>query len=683
MAEGWSDYFAASWFNAPIYGEYLSEAVGTGIRRFPLDQMPWRYSDLGNEGFQPHRDGEIFVATLWDIRSALGAATADQLIFSALALTPCVPSFVDARDAILTADQTLNGGANLEALWSAFAARGLGFGSQGEDPATGPLVTRFDGTTDLPAEFGGVNRAPVVTSEPTEFALVGETAFYTVQAVDPEGDSWTVEMLAGPSGATFEPETRRVSWRPSFTSGRFVFSVKDSNGNETRHGFEWFTFSIITLQNSLRIDGPADSWGVVGFIVDEPLSLLQISTRDGLGDPDLLVWPPLGGEFTATNPFTSDETVTVPDPDLGIWLVYVDGIFDYSNVRLRAREVTPQTVTTETPVTNLSDAETSERVFRFVVPDDAEHLHVQLGGGSGDADLLVAAGRVPLCPYYSSVPCDYDELSEAFGNYESVAIENPASGEWFITVLGYTEYQGLTLRVSTTTAPKLLAATEGAAFQPLLAPGGISTLFGEGFADVGVEAVAGSLPLPTELAGIRVLVNGVAAPLFYVSEKQINFQNPFESGLFTADILVERDGQLSNFFEAFVDADVPRFFTFTLDEQLEPAVTHADGSIVTPANPARSGEVLIAYLTGVGNLLNPPATGAPATGAPHRTTSVLPTVVVNGVEVLAQFSGWSPGYVGLIQVNFPMPLDLPPGSRVTIQIRYGQVTTQLLTIAVE
>ncbi len=122
---------------------------------------------------------------------------------------------------------------------------------------------------------------------------------------------------------------------------------------------------------------------------------------------------------------------------------------------------------------------------------------------------------------------------------------------------------------------------------------------------------------------------------------------------------------------------------FTLNEKVEPVITHANGSIVAPAGPAKPGEVLIAYLTGVGSLFNPPATGAPATGDPLTTTAILPTVVVNGVPVHADFSGWSPGYVGLIQVNFPMPVDLPAGARVPIEIRYGSVVTQSMTMAVQ
>lgn len=683
LSEAWSDYFAASRFNEPVSGEYETGDAVKGLRRFALDQTPWKFWDLGNEGLRPHNDGEIFAAVLWDLRAALGAGVTDRLVFSALALTPCDPSFVDARDAILTADQTLNAGANLRAIWTAFAARGLGFGSKGADSATGALETRFDGTTDLPAQFGGTNRSPVVTSEPTEYARVTETVTYTIQATDPEGDSWTVQMLEAPANATFDTATRRLRWRPTFTSGRFVFSVKDSLGNETRHGFVWWAFSIITLQNSVKMDGMAGSSGIVGVIVDEQMPLLQITTRSGQGNPDILVWPPLVGEFTGNNFASPDETITFADPLPGLWIVFVDGITEYAGVNLRARELKPVNVEAGKPASNLSDSATSERAFRVLVPSGAERLHVQLSGGSGDADLFVAKGRLPLCPQHASIPCDFDQSSEAAGNYESLVIQNPAAGEWFITVAGRSAYQGVSLLVSTSPASKLNAAVEGAAFQPFLAPGGISTLFGENFANPGVEAVAGSLPLPTVLAGIRVLVNGVPAPLFYVSATQINFQNPFESPLLEADILVERDGLLSNAFEASVDPDVPRFFTFSLNGQSEPVVTHADGNIVTPASPAKPGEVLIAYLTGVGSLLNPPATGAPAAGDPLTTTAVLPTVVVNGVEVVADFSGWSPGYVGLIQVNFAMPPNLPAGARVPIQIRYGPVTTQSMTIAVE
>ena len=57
-----------------------------------------------------------------------------------------------------------------------------------------------------------------------------------------------------------------------------------------------------------------------------------------------------------------------------------------------------------------------------------------------------------------------------------------------------------------------------------LVPGGIASLFGENLAAAPLQA--GALPLPTKLGGTTVTVNGIAAPLFYVSPSQINFQVP-------------------------------------------------------------------------------------------------------------------------------------------------------------
>ena len=92
------------------------------------------------------------------------------------------------------------------------------------------------------------------------------------------------------------------------------------------------------MQNSLSISGPSGSVGLAGFLVEDQMSLLQITLRDGKGNPDLLVWPPLVGEFEAFN-IGPNETLSLPDPPIGVWFVFVSGAEDYSGVRLRAREV--------------------------------------------------------------------------------------------------------------------------------------------------------------------------------------------------------------------------------------------------------------------------------------------------------------------------------------------------------
>jgi extracellular elastinolytic metalloproteinase len=58
-----------------------------------------------------------------------GRFYAIQLVMEGMALQPCNPNFVQARDAILDADRALSGGANACAIWSGFAKRGLGSGA--------------------------------------------------------------------------------------------------------------------------------------------------------------------------------------------------------------------------------------------------------------------------------------------------------------------------------------------------------------------------------------------------------------------------------------------------------------------------------------------------------------------------------------------------------------------------
>lgn len=74
--------------------------------------------------------------------------------------------------------------------------------------------------------------------------------------------------------------------------------------------------------------------------------------------------------------------------------------------------------------------------------------------------------------------------------------------------------------------PRIDALYNGATLAPptMVSPGSLQVLFGEGLA--GGTATATSIPLPTELLGTRVTVNGVPAPLFYVSPTQINLQVP-------------------------------------------------------------------------------------------------------------------------------------------------------------
>ena len=49
-----------------------------------------------------------------------------QLVFDAMLLDPVGPTMLDARNSMLAADMMRYGGANQQAIWGAFARRGMG-----------------------------------------------------------------------------------------------------------------------------------------------------------------------------------------------------------------------------------------------------------------------------------------------------------------------------------------------------------------------------------------------------------------------------------------------------------------------------------------------------------------------------------------------------------------------------
>ncbi len=137
MGEGWSDYWAITMNGDGLVGEYVTNNNVNGIRRaaytVPANPIHDSYADVCSGGCQVHRDGEVWAATLWDLRAQLGAAATDLLVLNGMKFTPTKPSFLDARDGILQADQNLNGGANSCAIWIVFARHGMGVSASGND----------------------------------------------------------------------------------------------------------------------------------------------------------------------------------------------------------------------------------------------------------------------------------------------------------------------------------------------------------------------------------------------------------------------------------------------------------------------------------------------------------------------------------------------------------------------
>lgn len=212
-----------------------------------------------------------------------------------------------------------------------------------------------------------------------------------------------------------------------------------------------------------------------------------------------------------------------------------------------------------------------------------------------------------------------------------------------------------------------------------VAPNTIVAIFGSNFNLAGGThagaASATALPLPTSLGVTQVIMNGIAAPLYYADSTQINAQVPWEvNGATSLSVTVMVNGVPSNLATTPLAVQTPGIFV----------VAHASsGTAVTPANPALQGEYLTIYCAGLGPVTSPPATGAAAEASPPSATPVNPAVTIGGVAASVVFSGLTPGLAGLYQVNAQVPANVPGGSDVVVVLSIGGADSNTVVTAVQ
>ena len=134
-----------------------------------------------------------------------------------------------------------------------------------------------------------------------------------------------------------------------------------------------------------------------------------------------------------------------------------------------------------------------------------------------------------------------------------------------------------------------------ASFTAQVSPGALASIFGSNFTGTGLDAIA-SLPLPSSLGGVSVLVNGVAAPVLYANSDQINFQIPWETKTGSATVAVSINGLASSQVNVTVQAAAPGLFV----QGSHAVVQNSDFSLNSSSNPAKVGGTILAYLTGAG-----------------------------------------------------------------------------------
>ncbi|MBZ5621535.1 MAG: hypothetical protein LAQ69_22830, partial [Acidobacteriia bacterium] len=144
-------------------------------------------------------------------------------------------------------------------------------------------------------------------------------------------------------------------------------------------------------------------------------------------------------------------------------------------------------------------------------------------------------------------------------------------------------------------------------------------------------------------------------PLFYVSASQINFLVPSNEWVGPMTIRVASEGKSGPEVTVTVVDAAPALFTVAGGYAI---ATHVDNSLVSPDSPARAGEIIVVYATGLGKTAPNPANGELPQYAAQIVGLGTLQASLGGVVVgsdLIKYAGLSPGSAGLYQINLEVP----------------------------
>ncbi|HTA68469.1 MAG TPA: protease pro-enzyme activation domain-containing protein [Bryobacteraceae bacterium] len=270
-----------------------------------------------------------------------------------------------------------------------------------------------------------------------------------------------------------------------------------------------------------------------------------------------------------------------------------------------------------------------------------------LTGSAGMATATLAVNGLQLPVGSGTITATYNATSSA-----PVAVNVSASGS------------------GSSGTPAITGVANGASFKQSFAPGSILSVFGSELSPL--TQSASSVPLPLSAGGVAALVNGIAAPLYYVGPGQLNVQIPYEATPNSSAVLsINNNGQVTT--QSFpVNAAAPGIFT------------DSTGALVPTATAARGQEIAF-YITGAGAVSPAISTGA----APAASTAIadLPkpvqatSVTIGGATAAIDFIAIPSGLAGVTQINVQVPNGISTGPKPVV-VKIGGVASAPATITI-
>jgi uncharacterized repeat protein (TIGR01451 family) len=347
MGEGWSDFYAL----ALQYNTNASDPNGTyaavgyvtyqlggltdnylyGIRSFPYSTNnavnPNTWADVdditasdaggippspldfgGNGAGEVHNIGAIWANTLWEVRSRIIAANGNsvpvgngkmlQLVTDALKLTPANPSYLQARDAIISADCATNACANEDSIWGGFADRGLGY------KAIAPLAQ--SGVFGI-AAYTGVKESFVLPHIDIQTVAANDSLGNNNGSIDPGEPIRLTATLINPWRNTAKNVTSAVAILTSSTPGVTIVQGTSTYGAIAAQGTLAGTPFLISV-SAAALCGQSLDFNVA--ITSQPGNVVTSATFK------VRVGASSGTNAPVTYTKTNAGGLTIPDNDL-------------------------------------------------------------------------------------------------------------------------------------------------------------------------------------------------------------------------------------------------------------------------------------------------------------------------------------------------------------------------------
>lgn len=246
------------------------------------------------------------------------------------------------------------------------------------------------------------------------------------------------------------------------------------------------------------------------------------------------------------------------------------------------------------------------------------------------------------------------------------------------------------LSVSDAMQVSVKSVTNGASqIQGRIAPGQAISIFGTGMGSkAGVSFTLDRLTdkVKTNLAGTEVYINGVAAPVLYASDTQVNVLVPFEvQGTGQVILQVGYQGILSPGVKITMAAAAPGIFTMNGSGSGQAVALNLDGTVCDAAHPASPGSYIMVYFTGGGLTRPGGSTGAVADTTTLKYLEQKALATVADVPATVSFSGASPALLeGINQLNIRLDEKTPAGPAQPLILTIGNFSSPAAaTIAVK